>query len=253
MTPYNGPMRATDSLAKKLALVLEPLQERVRTMHYRVVSSAFSPGPHMRALPLIDEWRWASLEEHLERFRPETVLLQLPLFWQLEPFVYRAARDAGAALCIVEPGNYPLDKAAMRFASVSTIIAEATEAAAIAGHVRAGQVGLLPHWILVHAADAMHWDTPDLLRGGVRVAAEVHIAPGVPLLMQCGHIVAAQSGHYHRCELFAWSGSLSSPAISTNSSFLFELKDFALPFALEDRGTCACGKRLVARTLQPQG
>lgn len=239
------------SLAQQLAPVLDPIQEGIKNMHCRVVPSTSNSGdPYLRALPLAREWRWPSLESHLTRFRPETLIVQLPSFWQVEPLVHAASRAAGAPVCIVEPQNYPLDKAAIRLASANAILAEAGEAGAIADYLHAGQVALPPFWILIHAGDAPSWSTPHLLKSpGLQVAQEVHMAPGVPLLVQCADIVGAQSGTYHRSDLFAWSDDLAHPSVSTHGSLLFELKDFALPFALKDVGACACGKQLLARTL----
>ncbi len=234
-------------MAKKLAPLLEPLEAGISVNHYRVVPSAFNAAdPHLRALPLPARWRWSSLEDHIKRFSPETFILQLPAFWQLEPFAYLAAHGAEAGICIIEPGNYPLDKAAVRFAAANTLLAEAAEAAAIAEYLHEGQIELPPYWIVVHAADAPSWSLPPLLKDkNISVAEEVHLAPGVPLLTQCGHIVDARSGLYHASDLFNWNDDPSAPAVSTTDSFLFMLKDFALPFALEGKGICACGKELV--------
>ncbi len=242
-------MSQTDSLALRLFPILDPLQHKIKDWHCHIVPSAFNPiDPNLRALPLASEWRWVSAQEHIKRFAPETVILQMPVFWQLEPFIYFAVRGAEAPICIIEPQNYPLDKAAVRFASANAIVAEAAEAAAITEYLHAGQIELPPYWIVVHAGDAVRWDTPPLLKNKkLEIAEEVHLAPGVPLLVQCDTIVAAQSGQYHHSDLFIWNDDHSAPAISTTGSLLFTLKDFALPFALEGKGACACGKTLLAR------
>ncbi len=236
------------SLAAKLVPILEPLEERIGTEHYRVVPSTFnSIDESLRALPLKREWRWQSIEMHLKRFAPKTLILQLPSFWQVEPFVHAASRAAGAPVCIIEPQNYPLDKAAIRLAEANALVAEATEANAIADYLYTAQVALPPFWILIHAADAPTWDTPRLLKSGnVHIAEEVHLAPGVPLLVQCAESAAAKSGHYHYSDLFTWSADLARPAISTDA-LLFTLTDFTLPFALTEKGLCPCGNMLLAR------
>lgn len=242
-------MQETDSLAQRLSLILDPLQDKIKDWHCRVVPSAFnSTDPYLRALPLAREWHWPSAEEHLKRFGPETVILQLPSFWQVEPFAHLAARAAEAPVCIIEPQNYPLDKAAIRLASANAVWAESTEVAAIADYLHKEQIALPPYWMLVHAGNAAHWDTPALLKNrNTSVAAEVHLAPGVPLLVQCAAIVDAQNGLYHQSGLFTWSADLSSPSITTTSSFLFTLTNFALPFTLTGKGICTCGKKLLAR------
>ena len=239
----------TESLAKKLTIVLESHQKDTRKVPYRLVPSTFSGSDaYLQAVPLWGEWQWPTLEEHLKRFEPETIILQLPTFWQLEPFVQTSARNAGAPLCVIEPQNFPLDKAAIRLASANTIIAEASEAAAIAEYLHAGQVALPHYWVLIHAADAVHWKVPQLLQGrGQEVAEEVQLVPGVPLLVQCKAIVDARSGQYHESDIFVWNSNLVAPMISATETFPFTLKDVALPFALKDEGVCLCGKRLVAR------
>ena len=242
-------MHGSVSLAQKLATKLEPLEESIKKLHYRVVpSTSDADDPYLRALPLARGWRWLSLEDHLKRFGPEMLILQLPSFWQLEPLVHAASRAAGAPVCTIEPKNYPLDKAAIRLASADAILAEATDADALAEYLHAAQAKLPPYWLLVHTAEAPHWDAPTLLLKGqhILVAQEVHLAPGVPLLVQCTSIVAAKSGQYHQSDLFTWSSDMLSPAI-TATAMLFELEDFALPFALVDKGMCVCGKKLVAR------
>ncbi len=240
----------TESLAKQLAIVLEPHQKDIKTLRYRIVPSSFSgTDAYLLAVPLKGEWQWPTLEEHLKRFKPETVILQLPTFWQLEPFVQTSARNAGAPLSVIEPQNFPLDKAAIRLASANTIIAEASEAAAIAEYLHAGQVALPPYWVLIHAADAVHWKVPHLLQShGQEVAEEVHLVPGVPLLVQCAEMVRTHSSQYHQSDMFVWNNTLTAPMISVTKTLPFTLKDFALPFALKDKGVCVCGKRLVGRS-----
>lgn len=182
------------------------------------------------------------------QFKPQTLIVQVPSFWQVEPFAHAASRAAGAPTCIIEPQNYPLDKAAIRLASADAILAEGRDAAAIAEYLHKEHVALPPYWLLVFAGDAPDWSVSPLLRSRhTRVATEVHLAPGVPLLVQCEHIGAAQSDYYHQSDLFAWNLDISAPTISTTNSLVFELKDFPLPFALADKGSCACGKRLLMR------
>jgi hypothetical protein len=126
-------MPTTDSIAARLYPMLEPLQTRIKDMQCRIVSSAFnSTDPTLCAFPLARDWQWPSLEDHLKRFKAETLILQLPSFWQVEPFVHFAAKASGTAICNIETQNYPLDKASIRFASANAVLAESTEAAAIA-------------------------------------------------------------------------------------------------------------------------
>lgn len=242
-------MQGTDTLAHKLASILDPLQDKIKDMQCRVVPSAFnSSDPYLRAFPIARDWRWSSAAEHLLAFKPQTLILQLPSFWQLEPFAHAASRAAEAPVCNIEPQNFPLDKAAIRLASADAILAEASEAGAIADYLTAQQIELPPYWILVYAGDAPSWDLATALTNKeVAVAREVHLVPGVPLLVQCKDIVAAKNGYYHQSDLFTWNDTLSAPAISTTDSLLFTLKDFTLPFALADNGACACGKRLLTR------
>lgn len=238
-----------ESLAHQLLPVLEPLQTQIKDWQCRVVPSAFnSKDDTLRALPLEAQWRLPSIEEHLVAFKPQTLILQLPSFWQVEPFIHYAARKAEAPICIIEPQNFPLDKAAIRLASADTILAEATEAAAIAEYLTAGNIQLPPYWILVHAADASQWSMPTLLTNKqLTVASEVQLAPGVPLLVQWAAVVTERSGLYHQSDIFTWSVDLSAPAITTKEPMLFTLTDFALPFTLKNAGHCACGKMLFAR------
>ncbi|HEV8666263.1 MAG TPA: hypothetical protein VN665_00230 [Candidatus Paceibacterota bacterium] len=238
-----------DSLARQLLPTLEPLQGVIKDWHCRVVPSAFnSADDALRALPLAREWRWPSAGEHFKRFKAETIILQLPSFWQLEPFVHFAAQAAGTPLCNVETQNYPLDKASIRLASANGVVAEVTEAAAIAEYLHKEQVMLPPYWLVLHAGDAPTWQLPELLQNkNLEVAEEVHLAPGVPLLVQCADIVAKQSHLFHTSDLFVWNANTAAATITSKELMLFTLADFPLPFTLKNAGPCACGQTLFAR------
>lgn len=242
-------MQNLANIAVQLVPILEPLQEVLATQPVRVVPSSFdSTDPNLRALPLPTDWRWPSLAEALAALEVHTLILQQPGFWQMEPLAFYAARQSSIPICNIEPQNYPLDRAAIRFAGADGVLAEASEAAAIAEYLHVNNVAPCKAWILIHAADAPHWDTPPtLVRAQVGVAHEVHLTPGVPLLVQCKHLAKGSVPRFHRSSIFTWGDNLDAPTISATALMPFALADFPLPFSLKDEGLCACGDRLYSR------
>lgn len=238
----------TRSIAARLVSILEPIQDRIADEHWRVVPSSFSStDPNLRALPLPQEWQWPSLAETLTALEVHTLILQQPGFWQVEPFAFHAARESSIPVCNIEPQNYPLDRAAIRFAEADGVLAEASEAALLAEYLYAHNVTPLRAWVLIHSADANTWDVPPaLVRANVQVAHEVHLVPGVPLLVQCGHLAKQNAPRFHRSHICSWSEDLRTPAI-TIESLPFNLTQFELPFALQDEGICTCGECTVSR------
>jgi hypothetical protein len=242
-------MQTADSIATKLKPALQPLQEKIRELQCRIVPSTFnSLDDDLLALPLKEDWRWESFERFMRSCKPQTLMQQMPSFWQAEPFAHFAARTVQAPVAIVEPQNYPLDKALIRFASADSVIAEAGEAGALASYLTDANVALPPYWYLIYSVEAASFTRPGSLAGRhLVVAQEVDLAPTVPLLVQCGDIVKKGTGHFHLSELFTWSDDPKRPTISTKDNLLFVLKDFPLPFSLQDSGTCTCGKTLYDR------
>jgi hypothetical protein len=242
-------MQDTGNIAARLVPTLEPLQDIIAENPWRVVPSSFiSTDPNLRALPLPMEWRWPSLAGALAALEVHTLILQQPGFWQVEPFAFDAARTSSIPVCNIEPQNYPLDRAAIRFAEADGILAEASEGAAIAEYLQANNVTPLRAWVLIHPADSAQWETPPtLVRVNAAVAHEVHLAPGVPLLVQCTNLAKGNTPRFHRSSIFTWSDDFAAPTITTDVSLPFALTDFALPFSLADEGTCACGEQIVSR------
>lgn len=242
-------MHDTGTIAARLVPTLEPLQDTITGKPWRVVPSSFvSTDPNLRALPLPMDWRWLSLAEVLGALGVHMLILQQPGFWQMEPLAFYAACRSSIPLCNIEPQNYPLDRAAIRFAGADGVLAEASEAAAIAEYLNTNNVTLPGAWVLIHAADAPHWDTPPaLLRVRAAVAHEVHLAPGVPLLVQCKHLAKQSAPSFHYSSVFRWSDSLDAPIIHSTALLPFVLADFPLPFSLKDEGLCACGEPLYSR------
>lgn len=237
------------NIAARLVPTLEPLQDIIASNPWRVVPSSFiSTDPNLRALPLPMEWRWPSLATVLAALEVRTLILQQPGFWQIEPFAFYAARESSIPVCNIEPQNYPLDRAAIRFAETDGIVAEAAEAAAVAEYLQSNNVTPLRAWVLIHTGDAAQWETPPtLVRAHVQVAHEVHMTPGVPLLVQCKYLAKGNAPRFHRSSVFTWSDTIAAPTITANASLPFTLTEFALPFSLADEGTCACGEQIVSR------
>lgn len=246
---YTNAMQDTDNIAARLVPTLEPLQDIIASKPWRVVPSSFiSTDPNLRALPLLMDWQWPSLAEVLAALEVHTLILQQPGFWQVEPFAFYAARQSSIPVCNIEPQNYPLDRAAIRFAEADGVLAEVSEATAIADYLSTNNVTPLRAWALIHPADAPTWDTPaTLVRSNAQVAHEVHLTPGVPLLVQCKHLAKQKASLFHRSKIFIWGKRLDAPTITTTDLLPFAFENFTLPFSLTDQGTCACGEKVVSR------
>jgi len=239
-------MQTAASAASQLLSILEPLQSIIKVKRWRVVPSSFDAmDDALRAFPLERNWQWHTLEAHIKNFKPETLIVQLPLFWQLEPYVHAAARSAEVPVCIIEPQNYPLDKASVLFAGADGVLAEVTEASALADYLHAQNIALPQYWILIHTVDAPQFTIPELL-AKQSVAQEVHLVPGVPLLEQCTHAAKAKQNQFHQSDIFEWHTNNGQLSIASKS-LVFPLDTIALPFLLADAGACACGKRLYVR------
>lgn len=210
--------------------ILADIEPKIPDMACRVVPSSFNPDdPQLRAVPRPLEASWPSAEAILKAFGVRAVMMRLPLFWQTEPLLHAACRAAGAPIFTNDPENMPLGAAALSN-GVDTVVTTAADAAAFAGYLAEKHTPLPPFWIIVHQADAPRWEVPTMLRG-VKVAQEVHLFPGVPVLVQCPALVG--KNRYHFSDI--------------HSQEPLPLSELELPFVLKDCGTCVCGKAIGER------
>ncbi len=189
--------------------------------------SSFDPNdPALHALPHTAGWRWASCEEALREFETRGVLLRLPLFWQTLSPLNDVCRSIGAYIFPNEIENMAVGAVGLRSAGLNTVLTTAEDAEKFASFLQEQQP-LPASWFIVHEAGAVSWELPAALKNSAaRIAQEVHLSPGLPVLAQCTHLRAKKMPHFHTTE---------------------EAHSHPLPFQLAEQGLCVCGKKVVTK------
>lgn len=237
------------SVAQRLLQPLGTLEKNIRMLNCRVVPSSFDPyETALRAFPRAAAWRWKSLAAAFEKSDSRTIMLNTPLFWQIESYVH-TAREGLAALFVNEPFNIPVNIAAITLTNIDTVVLAAEDAKALSLRIVETGVPTPASWVLIHTAASPAWDTPVSLIDARRVVHEVHLLPGVPLLWQCEHLYN-QSALFHVSDEFTWSISDSSTLITTKEPAPYTFSAFEIPFSLsQNASSCTCGENLFERTL----
>ena len=147
-------------------------------------------------------------------------MCSVPLFWQTLPSIHAASRAVGAAVLVCDPTNAPLAAAAISLAEADTIVVASSDAFALSSYF-SGKHIWPASWLLIHQATGA-WEMPAPLRERMKVAQEIHLAPGVVALDQCEALMDSKLPHFH--------------AVLSN-----------LPFALENAGVCVCGNDIFTK------
>lgn len=237
------------SIAQRLLQHLDTLEKSIRTLDCRVVPSSFDPHERaLRAFPRATTWEWKSLRMAFEKSMSRMIMLNTPLFWQIEPYVH-GAREGSAALFVNEPFNIPVNTVAATLIGVDTVVIAAEDAKALSLHIVETGAATPYNWILIHEATSSSWDTPAPLVDVKRAVHEIHLVPGVPLLWQCEHLYN-QHILFHTSGEFTWSISDKKISITTKELAPYTFSDFELPFLLSYTSTaCSCGEKVVERTI----
>lgn len=203
-------------------------------MHYRFVPTSFDPDdPTSSVVRFSASWQWESLAETLARYNPHVLLLRLPLFWQVLSPLHAVCKRTGCALYINEQENPAAGEAAARVGEANVVITDAKDAFSFSLYVAERNVHI-PSWILIHDPTG-DWEIPIILREEhAQVAQEVHLFPGIPLLIQCEALAREKLPFFHM------TGSIET---------LFDLPiTYALEPKLISSGICTCGKEILGRT-----
>lgn len=229
------------------AALLAHIAERIPAFPCRVMPSSFDPAdPDLRGIPWTLEPKWPSLEGAIRDFRCEGLVVRLPLFWQIEAPLHAACRGAGAYLFINEPENMPLGAAAAKLAETDLIVTTPADAAAFAAHLAERAVPVPRAWFLVHPIHDLQNLPAALLTSAIVVAQEVHLFPGIPLLIQCEAQRRGKELAFHGSEEFALAcedGRLFASSVSPEHPLPFERHP--VPGEFEERA-CACGQPAYA-------
>lgn len=213
----------------------------------RLFPSSFNPNdPNLTAFPRPFDWQWNSCERILRALDAHSVMARLPLFWQIESPLNAVCRKIGAILFLNEPENMPIGAAAIKSVPIHTVICEAEDARGFSLYL--AEKNISPSaWFLIHRGDAAEWNIPDSIDIAESLAQEVHLFPGMPVLVQCASLIKKHSALFHISEEYAWEIAGDKTYISSVENIPFPLVKFELPFSLACREKCLCGKIIMAR------
>ena len=213
----------------------------------RIVPTSFDPDdPELSAYPREADWQWDSCRRFLTHFEARTVMCQLPLFWQMSGPLRLVCSDAQCPIYPNEPENLPVGAAAITSGDANLVIIEVGDAARFSSYLFEKSKPLPSSWLIIHRAHGA-WELPPTIRSSrSRAAQEVHLFPGVPILVQCEAQADAKASAFHLAQDFAWDTRNERPLLNSADA-LFPFKGLELPFALAATGACSCGEQAFTR------
>lgn len=233
-----------------LLRILASVEARLPAMPCRLVPTSFDPDdPDLHAFPRSINWRWASCERALRALgAARGVMMRLPLFWQVEVPLHAACRAVGIPIFVNEPENMPVGGAAIQNADVDAVITDRADAQLFAAYLAERGIRGPRLWIVIHRADDASWDVPAVLhQENQRVAEEVHLFPGVPILEQCALLMNFGAPLFHLSGGYSMEEVDGSALLSGAEDDPLPLLRFELPWKLSRAGICSCGKATVER------
>lgn len=172
--------------------------------------------------------------------------MRTPIFWQWGMSLHAACRALGIPIFVNEPENVPVGAMALKRSGVDTVVTENKDAAAFASYCMEKSLPLPKAWVLVHRAQNPDWR----VAAGVatsRVAQEVHIFPGVPILVQCPFLAESQATRFHFSKEFLWEMRGDEVYATARKDDPLPLKNVRIPLMLQQAEHCACGAQTVTR------
>lgn len=228
---------------QELYRALDVARPTLNTAPCRLFPAAFDPADaNLGAFPCALDWQWRSCEMALKHFNARGIVMRLPLFWQLETPLHAAGQAAGAPLFINDQGNMPVGAEAVR-AGLDTVVTDALDAKAFALYL-AERAVRVSSWILIHPLPAAAWVLPEELASDAHVAQEVHLFPGVPLLVQCPYLVEKKVQQFHLVHPFTLEDG--KRLINPGDELLPPWR-YALSLTLKAAEPCACGEETLMR------
>jgi hypothetical protein len=140
----------------------------------------------------------------------------------------------------------PVGRAAILSAEIDTVVTDERGSFAFSSFLIDKTTPLPPHWLIVHEPSGA-WEAPPALEGKyVRTAHEVHLFPGMPLLVQCPALADAKDMGFHCSPLYEWRINDTEVFVSSDNG-LFSFEHLQLPFALRQEELCPCGLRVARK------
>src|SRR3989344_928656 len=223
---------------KELLARLALIEKSIPRMDCRVLPSSFeAEDPTLAALPRPLDWQSESLADALKEFPAKRgVMMRLPLFWQVESFLHAACRIVGIPLFVNELENMPVGAAALRGRGVDVVLTENADANAFSLYRQEKGVSA-SSWFIIHRIEEP-WQLSPALEGA-RVAQEVHLFPGLPLLIQCAALWGTD--RFHLSAEFEIHSKNDDTSISSVKNALVPLREYHVPL-LKKVGLCTCGR-----------
>lgn len=220
------------------AIDLSAFSEPVR------LSPLFFEGEPPVLFPRLRRWAWRSLTAALESAGASACTGMLPLLWQTEPLAFAACRAARVPFFALDEGNAAVAARAVDTAGLDTILIREASAVAVANDFAEHNDRFPTNWILVREFGAAAVSEMGSIETSQRLFREIHLFPGVPLLVQCEARAAA-----HDASRFHLAPGLS---IRHANGATLVSSDGDLPFTdltideLAPAGTCECGESLLS-------
>ncbi len=175
----------------------------------------------------------------------KVALVRLPLFWQVLSLVHEACGRAGCTLFANERDNMPLANAAVRSAEANIVLTDAKDAYALSLFL-AEKNTRMPNWFIVHETKG-DWTTPVMLDSDAKIVQEVHLFPGVPLLVQCEDLSKQRSASFHAASGIAIECLDETTLVTSAEAMFVPLEQYWLDVRLATKGTCSCGKEIFEK------
>ena len=218
---------------------MQAIQGALHSIPCRIIPTSFEADDSgLAGFPLHPLSRWDSCAAALLEFKPHGVMMRLPLFWQLEVLLWYASRAARAPIFLNDPENMPVGAAALQFGGMDTVVTEQRDAALFVDYLQKEKMKLPEKWIIVHRADD-GWNVPAPL-AGCRIAQEVHLFPGLPVLSQCASLMneSADTPRFHITKEIRYEPGTN--VVETQMKDAIPSFKLGMPSIVAD-STCACG------------
>ncbi len=225
---------------------IRAIQNTLHSLPCRIIPTSFdADDAALAGFPLHHLYRWDSCAHALVELKAHGVMMRLPLFWQLEVLLWYASRAARAPIFLNDPENMPVGAAALQLGGMDTVVTEQRDAGAFVEYLQKEKMALPEKWIVVHRADDV-WKLPAALADS-RVAQEVHLFPGLPVLSQCPHLmdVRGTPGFHLKKEIRYEPDfeTCETPSKDAIPSFKLRMPPITMG------PVCACGERMYTQTI----
>lgn len=194
-------------------------------------------------------WEWGSLEGHLSTLNACGVLMRLPLFWQVEPLVFQVCKKTDSYLFLNDVANMPVGKVAIQNANCNTVLTTANDAVAFSDYLNGHNFNIATSWIVVHKIDSFDKEAANVLYAGAEYSAhEIHIAPGIPLFVQCPFLARNSNLTFHIDDAFVFE-SFDGGEITITGTEIDALPASNLKLnQMWNRSgeKCACGREILS-------